>query len=165
MSEDVRSLLAKQAITEQLYNYCRAMDRIDHELGKAVWHTDGTADFGELYRGSGAGWIEHVCRVHATSFLSHSHMVGNITIQLAGTKAGSEAYVDAILLSQLESKRLQSHIRGRYLDRWSLRDDRWAIDHRELRIDLWASRELSGEDLSFKPWGRRDGGDPSYDYL
>jgi hypothetical protein len=166
MNQDVLdTLLAKQAITEQLHHYCRAMDRIDNELGKAVWHADGTADFGELYRGTGAGWIEHVSRVHAASCLSHSHMVGNILIKVSGHTAVSETYVHAILLSDVDGKRLERNIRGRYLDRWSLRDGRWAIDHRKLLIDLSSSSEALGEGLLSQPWGCRDRRDPSYDYL
>jgi hypothetical protein len=163
--ETLATLRAKQAITEQLHNYCRSMDRIDNALGKAVWHPDGTADFGALYRGSGAGWIKHVSVVHATTCLTHSHMVGNISIKLAGATASSECYVHAVLQSSVDGRRIQRDIRGRYLDRWSKREGRWAIDHRQLVIDLSASSEVTGDALMFHPWGTRDKSDPSYAYL
>lgn len=163
--EALATLQAKQAITEQLYNYCRSMDRIDNELGKAVWHPDGTADFGEIYQGSGAGWINHVSVVHATTCLTHSHMVGNIIIRVAGKTAASECYVHAILQSADGAKRIQRDIRGRYLDRWSERQGRWAIDHRQLVIDLSASLEVTGDGFMFQPWGTRDRTDPSYAYV
>ena len=38
----ITELLAKQAITEALYKYCRAMDRMDNELGKSVFHVDAS---------------------------------------------------------------------------------------------------------------------------
>jgi hypothetical protein len=163
--EAFATLQAKQAITEQLHNYCRSMDRIDNELGKAVWHADGTADFGELYRGSGEGWINHVSVIHASTCLTHSHMVGNIAIKVTGNTASSECYVHAILQSAVGEKRIQRDIRGRYLDRWSERHGRWAIDHRQLVIDLSASGEVTGDGFMFQPWGTRDRSDPSYAYI
>jgi SnoaL-like domain len=167
MAEDeLAILLAKQAITEQIYNYCRSMDRIDNELGRAVWHRDGTADFGELYSGSGAGWIEQVSGRHATGWQSHSHMVSNITIRVEGDAASSESYVHAILLSAVaDGKRTQLTVRGRYLDRWSKRDGRWAVDHRRLLMDLASRDEAVGEGSFFDPWGSRDKNDPSYQYV
>ena len=48
------ALIDRQAITDQIYRYCRAMDRMDHEQGYAIWHEDGTADYGsDVFQGSG----------------------------------------------------------------------------------------------------------------
>jgi len=167
MAEDeLAILLAKQEITEQIYNYCRSMDRIDNELGGAVWHRDGTADFGEPYYGSGAGWIEQVSGQHATGWLSTSHMVCNITIRVDGDNASSESYVHAILQSApTDGKRTQLTVRGRNLDRWSKRDGRWAIDQRRLLMDLASTGDAVGEGSFFDPWGSRDKNDPSYRYV
>jgi hypothetical protein len=39
-------LLAKNAIHEQMCNYCRAADRsMDVHLFRSVWHGDGTMDY------------------------------------------------------------------------------------------------------------------------
>lgn len=44
MSEkSINVLLAKQEITEQIYRYCRAMDRFDADLGYSVWHEEAEA--------------------------------------------------------------------------------------------------------------------------
>ena len=52
----LRALLDKQAITEQLANYCRACDRLDKPLGYGVFHEDSTADYGaDVYQGTGRG--------------------------------------------------------------------------------------------------------------
>lgn len=40
MSEEMRTLLAKEAIRDQIYTYCRALDRIDNELGYSVFAED-----------------------------------------------------------------------------------------------------------------------------
>ena len=57
----LREVADRQAITDQLYRYCRAMDRIDHDLGYSIWHEDGTADYGAgVWQGSGRGFVDHV---------------------------------------------------------------------------------------------------------
>ena len=86
----------RQDITDQIYRYCRAMDRIDHELGYSIWHEDGTADYGHNFQGTGRAFIDHVCQQHA-GLQQHSHQVSNIIIDLDGDTAGSEAYVTATL--------------------------------------------------------------------
>src|ERR1700712_3669770 len=93
----LREVADRQAITDQLYRYCRAMDRIDHELGYSIWHEDGTADYGAaVWQGSGRGFIDSVGVAHR-GLLQHSHQVTNIIIELDGDRAASQAYVNARL--------------------------------------------------------------------
>jgi hypothetical protein len=163
VSDATRALADRQAITDQLYRYCRAMDRMDHALGHSIWHEDGTADYGEtVFQGLGRDFIDHVCRQHA-QLLSHSHQVTNIIIELDGDRAGSEAYVTATLRMTREGKLLQMVVLSRYVDRWSRRNGRWAIDRRVTVMDMDDIREVTpmkGHDR-----GRRDRTDPSYDVL
>jgi SnoaL-like domain len=89
---EVRGLLDRQAITEQIYRYCRAVDRLDIPLGHSVFHEDGTADYGEsLHRGGGRGVIDFICASHLPT-LGHSHQVCNSIVALDGDRAGSETY-------------------------------------------------------------------------
>ena len=79
---EMRGLLDRQAITEQIYRYCRAVDRLDIPLGHSVFHEDATADYGDsLYRGDGRGVIDFICAAHLLA-LSHSHQVCNSIIAL-----------------------------------------------------------------------------------
>lgn len=56
----------REAITDAIYRYCRAMDRIDPELGRSVWHPDGTADYGPgRFSGNGREIVDRVCLIHA----------------------------------------------------------------------------------------------------
>ena len=64
----------KLAIAEQLANYARAMDRIDHDLGYAVWHPEGTARYGTMFEGTGRDFIDWVCATHA-QMIAHMHRV------------------------------------------------------------------------------------------
>lgn len=164
MSEPtLREVADRQAITDQLYRYCRAMDRIDNELGYTIWHEDGTADYGaEVFQGSGRGFIDHVSVQHA-SILQHSHQVTNIIIELDGDRAGSEAYVTARLRIERDGKLLQMVVISRYLDTWSRRDGRWAIDHRHTVMEMDEVAEVTP--MKRHDTARRDRSDPSYSVL
>jgi ketosteroid isomerase-like protein len=152
----------RQAITDQIYRYCRAMDRIDHELGYSIWHEDGTADYGEaVFVGTGRGFVDHVCAQHV-QMLVHSHQVTTVVIELDGDHAASEAYVTARLRMERGGKLLQMEVLSRYLDRWSRRDGRWAIDHRQTVMDMDEIREVTPMKSHEV---RRDRSDPSYQFL
>lgn len=153
----------KLAIAEQLANYARAMDRIDHDLGYAVWHPDGTARYGTMFEGSGRDFIDWVCATHA-QMIAHIHRVSNILIVVNGDHAASEAYVHATLRFEQDGVVRQATAIGRYLDRWSRREGRWAIDHREYVQDIDEVAD-AGPPLVGAFGGRRDRNDPSYAIL
>ena len=108
---------AKQAITEVIYRYCRAVDRMDRGLIATIWHPDGTADYGVTYQGSAAGLIDNLWANHA-KLLGHSHQVTNILIEVDGDVAGSEAYVNGFLweLTQAGTRTSLSRGGGRQLN-------------------------------------------------
>lgn len=152
----------RQAITDQLHNYCRAMDRIDHDLGYAVWHEGGGADYGPIFSGTGREFIDWVCETH-NGMIAHAHRIANILIRLDGATATSEAYVHATLRFERDGALRQASAFGRYLDRWSKRDGRWAIDARVYVQDFDDIRDVGTQIVT--PWGRRDRMDPSYAVL
>jgi hypothetical protein len=167
---------AKLAITEVIYRYCRALDRMDRELADTVWHADGTADYGPTFQGSAAGLLDRLWSNHA-KLLGHSHQVTNILIEVRGDRAGSEAYVTGTLWNVSDSGDLTHMVAlGRYIDEWSRRDEVWAIDHRRFVYDLAYSSAPpvsagSSEDALTrlatqrdprKALARRDRTDPSY---
>jgi SnoaL-like domain len=153
-----REVADRQAITDQIYRYCRSVDRLDVPLGHGVFHPDSYADFGS-YKGSGRGWIDYICKEHLR-FLHHSHQVTNIIIEIAGDRAGSESYVTATLRSREGSKVLQRQFWARYVDEWSRRDAAWAIDKRECVIDFDSVGEVTT--INDHARSRRDASDPSY---
>lgn len=55
MERQIAELIEKEAIREQIYNYCRALDRIDNELGYSVFAEDSKVDYGPTYKGDGPG--------------------------------------------------------------------------------------------------------------
>jgi hypothetical protein len=165
------ALLAKQEITETLYLYCRAMDRIDEALTLSIWHPDGTCNYS-----SKEGVPDMLFRDYLTgstkarrSFANHSHQITNILIRLNGAdRAASEAYFTASLQTEPKDGLVTEHLwRGRYLDRWSKRAGKWAIDHRQVLFDSYTPYDFSAERLKDMPLAlvRRDEDDPSYGHL
>lgn len=156
---DVRQ--AREAITLVLQRYCRSMDRIDAALGYTVWHEGGTADYGSVFDGTGRDFVDWVCDFHR-GLDATSHQIANILIDVRGDTAVSETYVTVGLLGTQEGKRVLTTGRGRYLDEWSHRESRWAIDRRRYIHDFAITQTVDVMD----GWGRRDDGqDPSYALL
>jgi hypothetical protein len=161
------ALLAKQEISEAIYRYCRAYDRMDLEMALRVWHPGGTVAYAELYNGPAADYFGPSWNYRA-ALANFSHQVTNILIELDGDKAASEAYVTASLQQHPVDGTIKEDLyRGRYLDRWSHRDGRWAIDHRHFIPDSFTRIAF---DAGLAPAGfiglaKKDRSDPSYALL
>jgi hypothetical protein len=154
-----QQLMDRQAITQLIYRYCRAVDRLDIPLGHSVWHEDATADYGALYQGPGRGVIDLICKQHQ-HLLHHSHQVSNILIEVAADKAGSESYVTASLRMLQSGTLKQLTVWARYCDRWSRRNGRWGLDRRVTVIDFDEIRDVTA--MGTHQVARRDRSDPSY---
>jgi hypothetical protein len=159
LDDDIRTLIDKQKISELLYRYCRAVDRIDPELGYTVWHDGAEADYGSIYQGTGRGVVDFICNSHKLGVV-HSHQITNIIIELDGDRAFSEAYITSGMIMMDSDVPKQITTRGRYLDRWSRRAGRWGIEKRFFVGDINEIRPLSLG--SIVPRFRLDRGDPSY---
>jgi SnoaL-like domain len=170
---------AKLAITEVIYRYCRAVDRMDRELAGTVFNPEATADYGPTFQGPAQALIDNLWSNHAT-LTGHSHQVTNILIEVDGDCAASESYAYATLWNaDAEGVLVLLTAIGRYIDRWSCRQGVWAIDHRRFVYDLVYSstpavapgqehdvlaRTAARRDPR-QGVGRRDRTDPSYEVL
>jgi SnoaL-like domain len=131
MTDGLDTLLAKQAITEVLYRYCHAVDRIDPELGAMIWHEDGLALYDGIFEGTGTEFIDFVFAQHRNCDAT-SHQLTNVLIDVGGEKATSQSYVTACI----RTSGVDVIVRGRYLDTWSRRKGTWRIDERRFTSDL-----------------------------
>ena len=105
---EMRGLLDRQAITEQIYRYCRAVDRLDIPLGHSVFHEDATRTTASRSTAEeGRGVIDFICASHLLA-LSHSHQVCNSIIALDGDCAGSETYSHSATRLMQDGKVIQS---------------------------------------------------------
>ncbi|WP_162854711.1 nuclear transport factor 2 family protein [Sphingobium estronivorans] len=154
-------LIAEREILRQLNRYCRGIDRFDVELWKSVWHDDATLDYesGQL-KGRAMAMAVQMTLGHDV-YAAHSHQIMNPTIRIKGDRAVSETCAHAVLRGYPDRSGMvtDSHYRGRYLDRWSCRDGRWAIDHRTLTEELMWNQSGHGR---MGHEARRDREDPSY---
>jgi hypothetical protein len=113
-----------------------------------------------VFEGDADALLDWMWGVHE-SMQIHSHQMSNILIELRGEVACSETYATVSLRTRGEKPAIIV-TRGRYLDRWSLRDGRWAIDHRIHVPDLSTiARAPKREPIT--PSGRRDSSDPSHE--
>ncbi|MDB5972184.1 MAG: hypothetical protein JWQ90_4634 [Hydrocarboniphaga sp.] len=162
-AETLRSLADRQQITDLIYRYCRAVDRLDVALGRSIWHEDAIADYGaDVYQGDGRGVIDHICAQHRHT-LVHSHQMSNIVIELDGDRAGSESYVTAWLRMRRGEQLKQITVLSRYVDQWSRRNGRWGLDKRIAIRDFDEMRDVTA--MVEHDTGRRDRSDPSYTAL
>lgn len=159
----MEQLIAKQEITEVIYSYCRAVDRLDFELASTLWHPDGTTVYEGAYEGTGAEFVAGMKKSHEGRYVTHSHQVSNILIELDGDdRATSESYVTATLRTKPEEEHGEFVVRGRYVDTWSRRDGRWAIDHRLFVFDMSEMRTIQPPYQQPSEGSRRGLDDASY---
>ena len=157
----LEEVVARQAIRDVLSRYCRGLDRMDKEMAYSVWSDGATANYVDMYEGTGRGFIDWVWEAHA-GMQRHSHQITNVLCEIDGSTAVSESYVTVVLWTVASESGGQSEItvRGRYLDRWSRRDGRWKIDHRVHLVDTQTISELIPGEVSAQ--SRRDESDPSF---
>jgi hypothetical protein len=159
-------LLAKQAITEALARYCRAMDRNDVALGYSVWHEDGVASYPPAFFGTGHAFVDRICVMHRERYTSHVHRLSQPLISVSGERAESEAQIHAVLWTLSSGELRQVDVFGRYLDRWSRRDSVWRIEHRDYLHEMDEVRPVGPGALGRErgSMGRRDRFDHSYTF-
>ena len=168
-AEQVRELLAKQAIRELLHAYSRAVDRKDFALLATLYTPDGSDDHAGLYAGPAAGYVEWLRAAMKAVDLT-AHQVHQAAIAVRGGFAEGEVYVTAYNRLHAAGGRFEELVQGlRYLDRYREDDGVWRFLHRSVVVD-WARRGPAfAAALRPRHDGQRDGvagaGDPSYHLL
>ena len=165
----------KIAISEVVYKYCRAIDRLDRELLESVFHEDSIHHHSE-YEGSSAQFCDFAFDI-LSEMENTQHLVGNILIEVEGNFAWSEAYWTAYhrVAKGNESKNgfLAKHdpsidedvfISGRYIDKFEKRDGEWKIIMRQgvhdwVRFEPASDKGILGD---AGPMPRRSRSDPAY---
>ena len=159
----VDDLIAKQAIAEGLYRYCRSLDRMDRGLYGTVFEVGARLDYGEYFVGTAEEFCDWVWDQH-NGMQAHSHQITNIIadVDTAEGRGASEAYVTVCLRTKPDGAAQVADIvdRGRYLDRWRRNTDgSWRISVRRYVSDI---QQVSDASMSPSPTAARDGTDPSY---
>lgn len=146
MEREVRDLVARRDITRAIHAYMRGQDRLDHGLQLSSFHADADVDCG-LLRGDAKAYTDF-----AQGFLANlegsQHILGQIDLDVdadGGTATG-EVYFFAWHRLIEEGEPYDLLMAGRYIDEYSHRDGRWAIQRRRELID-WARKDPASDGI------------------
>jgi len=177
----------RQAIEYVLGTYCRAIDRLDVELLKSVYHSDGYDDHGAM-KLNAHEFAEQVIEKLRNDCVYGMHTITQTLIEVKGDKAISEAYYVGLHITDsgeeainnffgpryLEEQRKAGNLDkrheyvcgGRYLDTLHKRDGQWRIYHRKMTNEFTICRPESenkeGIPGAFFTGSRRDKEDAVY---
>src|ERR1700749_12050 len=88
----LEELLAKREIEDLLYQYCRAIDRMDDALCLSVWHKDGTVQYFDRRPVQTIQEFLAYIAPAALKLKGQSHAITNVLIKVDGNVAYSESY-------------------------------------------------------------------------
>ena len=157
--KQLSELLDKQAITEVITTYARALDRFDEDLLRTVFHPDSKHAHGFVgpssdpslpsKPGEPGDFVAYAYEVLGTHTRTHHHL-GNIMIEVDGDNAYAETYFsayhrmrakgDPLAASNAYDTEMDFLVGGRYIDRFQRRAGVWKISHRTGLTD-WARVE------------------------
>jgi hypothetical protein len=169
----IRNIIDKQEIYEVLARYCRAVDRLDEELMRNVYHPGAVTDH-LGYECPVEEFIPRMMQVLRSSYKTSTLRFSNYLVEIEGDVAKSEAYIISYHRVERDGKDYDWLWSGRYLDRLERRSGVRKIAHRLLVHDwntyIPTQEERIGSggraDLEFavpeKALGRRSREDPSY---
>lgn len=158
---DIRDLLDEREIRRALSRYWRGVDRLDLDLMTSAFHSDAVDHHAGNDRPAHEFARAALDRMPEVAPGGTQHRVANISIELAGDTAWSEAYFHAV---HNAGDRL-NELFGRYVDRFERRNGDWKIAERWSVVDFSQSaprNALSSEKNPNTHRGRRDKTDLSY---
>ena len=129
MTESLATLLAERAIARQLAHLARAMDERDWPALDQIVAEDATADFGTGPVAGRAAMIS-VMRAFLDACGPTQHLLGNLTVEVAGEAAMSRCYVSDLHLGAGSRSHLTFQTLGEYRDRWQRKGERWWLVQR-----------------------------------
>ncbi len=161
----IAQLLAKQDITELLYKYPRALDRLDRSLLLSIGHPEAKVEFGKTVFPNWTAYTDWMMKAH-TEMLGNNHRITNILIEVRGDTAVSESTGTALLLVKQDKgdDYEERYMHSRYLDKWSRRGGKWGLDYRQTVMDYRVVKPVSAADVKgmYVMGARTGAADPSY---
>lgn len=141
----ITELMDREAIRDVLFRYAHGIDRCDAELLRTVYWPEGTDDHGD-FSGKRDDFIEWVIPTLKSQMSTSQHLMTNILIRVAGTKAQVETYFHAYhRWGQFDAKAAEDFwISGRYLDEMEKRGSEWRIARRVVVFDHFREYDDTG---------------------
>lgn len=128
-------LLAKDAINDTLLRYCWGVDRGDVALILSAFHDDAIDNHSGFEESAVERFSRTVGEASGMQMLT-SHKLGNVQIQVDGSKAASQSYFTAWHQFEFEGEAWNWVIAGRYVDKFECRAGQWRIAHRTVVYDM-----------------------------
>jgi hypothetical protein len=173
-SQKLQVLWAKQEITEVMYRFARALDRMDGDLMKGCYWEDAIEEhqdpiFPDLFFYDGNAWeFVPIAMEGFHSLKATQHRISNPLIELDGDTARAECYVWAYHVGKEEGVDKEGILGGCHDFFFRRRGDEWRIQHRSTVFDWNQNQSASAiwsQNYSDKYRGRRGTDDPSYEYI
>ena len=136
---ELRELLDKQACSELVARYSRALDWLDDDALKTVFWPDAEIDFG-FFKGRGDQFSIAVMKVEH-SLARRWHMTTNPIVKVSGDVAEGESYGLAAGVAIRDGRAVHNIFAGRYLDQFTRRGGEWRIARRVYVADWQRSFE------------------------
>lgn len=187
-AEQLQHLLDRQQIEQVLHLYCRAIDRLDADLLRSVYHPDGVDDHGS-FTGNAHEFVDFIMKEMRETTLYGFHTITQSIIDVRGNVAASEAtymgyhriegsweklapffgesYANRARAEGTLGREHEYICGGRYIDRFEKRDGTWRVLHRRItnewnRCQPCAHLFDEGKVAFFNLPGARDRSDPVY---
>lgn len=165
-NNELEELIAREAIRDCLYRYCRGIDRADREALASAYWPDGTDNHGP-YQGSAKGFVDWAMKI--LPYVERGiHQIHNILIEFRKDGAAVESYFSAFQKQPDANGEMQLlDMKGRYLDWFVKRGDEWRILNRVVVFD-WVENlavPQESEEIRFgdkTPIGKPFPDDPVY---
>lgn len=136
MVSELSTLLAKQAIAEVLYRYCRGCDRADEQTLRSCFHPGSRHSHGG-FNGSSEDFCTLALSI-VKPLRACKHILSNVLVEVDGERAVSESHYFAYQrVAKRDTGVEQDYFTGgRYLDRFEYRNGEWRIVSRVGLIDF-----------------------------
>lgn len=133
METQVRTLLDRTAIIEQIHAYCDHVDRVNLDALVDLFTEDAVFDYGNgsTFQGRDALKALFADRLGIYRATNH-HCSTERVLNYDGTTAETVAYVYAFHETEATDKHV--HVWGRYEDSWQNQDGTWRIRERRVRV-------------------------------
>lgn len=134
LQQDVRQLLSRNEIADQIYRYCFYFDSSDTEGLRSLFTEDATIDYGPEM-GPLSGIEEIMVSISGglkNTFAATSHHVSNILVEFKGPSVAlSKSYVYA--WHRYQKKPEIGYLWGQYSHDFRLEEGMWKISRLKLR--------------------------------
>lgn len=131
----IREELAdREAIRECLLKLARASDRVDEALWRECFWPEATDNHAGIFHGTIEEFMKETLPV-LERHESTSHFMGNMLIEIDGTRGNAETYVLGFHVLEEDEKTVNWVASARYLDRFERRGEIWRLLERRFVVD------------------------------